>query len=174
MMIRKAASGEYEKVRGFYHSMIDAMAAAPKVYVAWKKDVYPSPELISGSIEKGEMYLALEGDEIAGAMVLNHDPGEGYAGVARQTEADDAEVMVIHALGVHPEHAGKGYAKALVREAVGIAGRTGMKAIRLDVLHGNLPAERLYTGLGFRSIEKVRMYYEDTGLTEFSLYEYVI
>ena len=31
--------------------------------------------------------------------------------------------------------------------------------------------EKLYEGFGFRKIQTLPMYYEDTGLTEFELYE---
>ena len=174
MMIRKAAPDEYDAVRNFYHSLIDAMAAGPEVYVGWKKDVYPSPELIAGSIGRGEMYLALEGEEICGAMVFNHDHNREYDEYEWPTEADDSEVMVIHALGVHPGHARRGYAGALVKKAIDVAHETGMKAIRLDVIEGNVPAERLYESFGFRYLTSIRMYYEDTGLTDFRLYEYTV
>ena len=46
-----------------------------------------------------------------------------------------------------------------------------MKAIKLDVLKGNVPAERLYESMGFRYVDTVRLFYEDTGLAEFRLYE---
>ena len=48
------------------------------------------------------------------------------------------------------------------------------KAIRLDVLKGNLPAEKLYTGLGFKYLHTLKMFYEDTGWTDYELYEYRI
>ena len=44
--------------------------------------------------------------------------------------------------------------------------------MRLDVLKGNLPAEKLYPGLGFEYIETRPMFYEDVGVMEFELYEY--
>ncbi len=50
----------------------------------------------------------------------------------------------------------------------------GMKAIRLDVLKGNLPAEKLYSGLGFRYLHTLNMFYEDTGWTDYELYEYTL
>ncbi len=49
-----------------------------------------------------------------------------------------------------------------------------MKAIRLDVLKGNLPAEKLYSGLGFRYLHTLNMFYEDTGWTDYELYEYTL
>ena len=88
--------------------------------------------------------------------------------------ADDSELLIIHTLGVHSDFNGKGYAKAMVQKAIDIARETGMKAIRLDVLGGNIPAERLYQGFGFQYMATLKMYYEDTGWTDFKLYEYVL
>ena len=173
MVIIRAAGDQYEAVRSFYHSLIDA-TAGPGALVGWKKDIYPSPGFLMGSIRRGEMYLAMEEDAIAGAMVLNQDCNEGYAGFQWRSGARDSEAMVIHALGVHPRYSGRGYAKALVREAVAVAAERGMKAIRLDVLEGNYPAEKLYLGLGFQYMGTVKMYYEDTGWKNFKLYEYPI
>jgi len=47
-----------------------------------------------------------------------------------------------------------------------------MAILRLDVLSGNLPAEKLYLGLGFYRVSGARMFYPDTGWTEFDLYEF--
>lgn len=170
MKIIKAETDRFETVRNFYHSMIDAMSGST-VYVGWQKDIYPSSEFLEDSIRKGELYLVLEDENITAAMVFNRDHNEGYNGIQWKTEANDNEVMVIHALGVHPAYYGRGYAKALVREAVIMARDRGMKAIRLEVLEGNLPAEKLYSSFGFRYTDTVQMYYEDTGWTNFKLYE---
>lgn len=43
-----------------------------------------------------------------------------------------------------------------------------------DVLGGNVPAERLYTGQGFARRGTVRMFYADTGWTDYGLYEYLL
>jgi len=55
---------------------------------------------------------------------------------------------------------------------IGLAKERGIKAIRLDVLEGNLPAEKTYTSVGFSFVETLQMFYEDTGWTNFKLYEY--
>ena len=41
----------------------------------------------------------------------------------------------------------------------------------LDVLEGNLPAKKLYESVGFQYIERMELFYEDTGLAGFWLYE---
>ena len=173
MTIINAAEDQYEAVRNFYHSLIDAMAGSA-AFVGWKKDIYPSPEFLKRAAARGEMYLVMEAEDIAAAMVLNRECNDGYAGFRWQSGARDSEAMVIHALGVHPRYSGRGYAKALVRRAFAVAAEHGMKAVRLDVLEGNYPAEKLYTGLGFRYMGTVKMYYEDTGWKDFMLYEYPI
>ena len=141
---------------------------------AGKKDIYPSPDFLRSSIENGSLYLCRDGARIAGAMVLNHEYNESYKNYRWQTAAEDSELLIIHALGVHPDYHGKGYAKAMVRKAIELAGETGMKAIRLDVLGGNFPAENLYRGFGFQYVATLQMYYEDTGWADFRLYEYVL
>ena len=97
---------------------------------------------------------------------------KGYAKAQWSIYAEPEEVAIIHILCVHPRHAGCGYAKQLLDWAISHAKRQGKKAIRLDVLQGNLPAERLYRGKGFQYIDTIRMFYEDTGWTDFGLYEY--
>lgn len=173
MEIVKASEKQYEAVRSFYHSLIDGMKDSP-YDIGWIKDIYPAPEFLMESIENGELYTCIEDNHIVGAMVLNHQCNEGYKKFQWQTEAAENEILVIHALGVHPVHSGKGYAKAMVKRVLEIAADMQQKAIRLDVLKGNVPADKLYTGLGFRYMDTLQMYYEDTGWTDYKLYEYVL
>lgn len=48
------------------------------------------------------------------------------------------------------------------------------KAVSLDILGTNTAAERLYTRCGFRFVQAKQMYYDDTGWTEYKLFEYII
>ncbi len=173
MNISKADIDSYETVRLFYHSLIDGLKE-DQCHVGWKKDVYPSPEFLRSSIDNGNLYLCCEGERIVGAMVLNHEYNESYEKFQWQTMVSDSELLIIHALGVHPDHHRKGYAKAMVQRAIDIAQKTGIKVMRLDVLDGNFPAEKLYLGFGFQYMATVQMYYEDTGWTDFKLYEYIL
>ena len=87
------------------------------------------------------------------------------------SDALRSEFMVIHMLGVHNDFAGRGVAKEMVRFAIETAKAAGMKAIRLDVLEGNVPAERLYASLGFIYVDTIKLFYEDTGRVDFKLFE---
>lgn len=171
LTIRLAEKHEFDAVRSFYHSLIDAMEQA-RYKPAWEKDVYPSNEALREAIDRGELFVGMVEEEISCAMVVNHAFNESYADARWPTAARPDEITVIHILGVHPDFSGRGLAKALVAKAIGLAEEAKQKAIRLDVLAGNIPAERLYAGQGFSYVDTIRMYYEDTGWTDFKLYEY--
>ena len=65
----------------------------------------------------------------------------------------------------------KGVGKLVVENILPIAGAENKKAARLDVLGACKAAERLYTSCGFRFAEAKEMFYEDTGWTEYKLFE---
>lgn len=85
--------------------------------------------------------------------------------------ADD-EAAVIHILAVSPDKQGAGIGSKMIQEAVQIARNNGMKAIRLDVLASNTPAQRLYERLGFAYQGKQHLYAENTEWTDFYFFEY--
>ena len=170
MQITKALPEEYPEVRKFYHSLIDAIQDA-QYRPMWQKDIYPAPEDLRSAIGEGTLFIGRCGERIAGAMVVNQKYNEEYRHAAWPSALDEGEFLVIHMLGVHSDFTGRGFAKQLVRYALDMAAETGFKAIRLDVLKGNLPANRLYESFGFSYIETMKMFYEDTGWMEFDLYE---
>lgn len=170
MDIHKAEAADYQTVRAFYHTLIDA-AGNVTDSVGWKKDIYPAPDFLEDSIRNGELFIGVEQGEIIAAMVLNHKGNDGYREFTWPTEAADSEVTVIHALGVHPAHTGKGHAKRMVRFAFEYARKHRQRVIRLDVLKGNAAAKGLYMAMGFACLHTLPMFYEDTGWTDFELYE---
>ena len=173
MYISKVTPEEYDSVRLFYHSMIDAMEGTT-YHPKWQKDIYPAPEELRRAIDAGEMYVGRMNGRLAAAMALNQRCNPEYKDVAWPEPLEQAEFMVIHMLGVHRDFAGQGLGKEMVRFAISRARASKMKAIRLDVLKGNVPAEKLYSGLGFKYVDTVELFYEDTGRVDFELYELLV
>lgn len=169
--IRLAKENEYEQVKAFYYSLIDAMQDA-EYTPGWKKGVYPSDAYLMDSICQNELFIMTEDAQIFSAMIVNHEYNESYEKAKWPTDAKPEEMTVIHALGVHPDFTGKGMAKEMVAKVISLARQQGQKVIRLDVLGGNIPAERLYVHMGFHYVDTILMYYEDTGWTDYKLYEY--
>lgn len=173
MQIVKAVSNDYPAVREFYYALTDEMEQA-EFTPGWIRDIYPTQEYLKDSIRKGELYIGRCGEEIAACMVVNHDYNEAYRQVKWSVEAEDSEVLMIHTLGVRRKFSGRGLAKQLVQEVIDMAENSGIRTIRLDVLKGNLPAEKVYLKMGFRYVDTLPMYYEDTGITDYKAFERLI
>ena len=60
----------------------------------------------------------------------------------------------------------------MVEEILQYASVNGKKAVRLDILGQNSVAEKLYTKSGIQFVQAKTMFYEDTGWTEFKMYEF--
>ena len=54
---------------------------------------------------------------------------------------------------------------------MGVAVRNGKKALRLDVLKLNLPAQKMFEKAGFIYRGEQRIYAENTGMMDFLYYE---
>lgn len=169
-MLRKARRDEFTAVRQFYWDLIDSMKDRTDT-VAWKKGIYPSDRFLKESCERGELYIL---NDYEACVILNSASNDGYKGIAWGVECRDEEVLIPHALAVRADLQGKGTGKTVVREILALAKSMGKKTVRLDLLCGNIAAERLYTGIGFRHVETKTMFYEDTGWTDFAMYEWIL
>ena len=171
LKVRVARQNEYETVKNFYYGLIDKMQNS-EYHPKWQKGIYPEDEYMRRAVEQGQMYLTECDGRIIGAMIINHNTTDGYERAHWSIKAEKDEVTVIHALGVMPDFGNRGVGKFMVGEVMKIAEQNGQKTVRLDVLAGNLPAEKLYKSMGFSFVERVKLFYEDTGLCSFDLYEY--
>ena len=109
MIFRKAEKEDFYKIRSLYWNLIDQEKDDPS-FSHWKKGIYPSDEMIQNSIEREELYVLADGDEIAACVIANDEKVEGYADAPWQIDSD--EVIVLHVLAVHPNHRGKGFASS--------------------------------------------------------------
>ena len=128
--------------------------------------------MIQASIDKGELYVLADGDEIATCVIANDEKVEGYADAPWQIDSD--EVIILHVLAVHPDYRGKGLARRLVENVIEQERKAGKKALRLDVIENNTTAEKLYQKLGFQYVQTNTLYYDVVGKMTFKLYELVL
>ena len=139
------------------------------------KGGFPSDEMVKNAIAEKDQFIGIEDGQIVAAYIMNHDCDEAYHTVRWLTDAEDKEMVVLHALRVLPEYGGRGYSKQLVQHAIDTARERGLKSIRLDCIEGNDIPQKMYMSFGFKYVDKVEITYVDIGVPrEFLLYEFVL
>ena len=113
MVFQKASPNEFDRIRGFYWALIDAMAA-DNDKIGWKKGIYPTDEFLRDSLERGTLYTLTHQQQLAACVIVNSDTNEGYAGVPWRVDCADSEVLIPHALAVSPALQGQGIGRAVV------------------------------------------------------------
>ena len=172
--MRLAQVHETDAVIAFYHKLIRENCNSP-YHPDWRIDIYPTNEQIAAYISRGEMYV-LDGDSTDGsyiaAFALSDEPVEGYDQVPWLLDIAWKDAVVVHLLCVDCSHQGRGIGRAVVRDLLSVCRDMGKRAVRLDVMTKNLPAQKLYTAAGFASVGEYTITYEDTGPLSFFMYEY--
>lgn len=160
---------DFPSIYNFYR---DVCAAQNETYcTCWNITIYPHEEDLKKHIEQQEMYLYHQGAELVAAMVLTDHETEEYRNATWKVQAADHEVYFLQLLAVHPKFRGKHFSDQMMQFMIEAAHRNNKKALRLAVVKGNLPAERLYQKTGFRYIAEYTIHYELTGKVVFYLYE---
>ena len=171
--MRQAVPEDLAAVTALYDGVIETFQAQTGNN-GWQKGVYPTEEHFRKAIQAGTLYVGeLEGDLAAG-MIITQGTDKSYGDAPWRVNAADEETAVIHTLGVSPDLAGRGVGLHMMRGAAELARKKGWRALRLDVLEDNVPAQRFYERAGFAYIETKKIWYESTGLASFLLYEYAV
>lgn len=174
LTFRRAEATDTAAAQQAYRLIIDHLAETAD-FPHWHTENHPTPEEVAGWIEAGELYLALDGGgKTAGVTVLNHDAVDAYQEAAWTIEAEPHEVLVVHALGVVPDHLGTGVSRFLVDATLQVARQQGCKAVRLDTYVENISARKLYERHSFTDLGCHTVAYEGTDLSQFHLFEYVL
>ena len=139
------------------------------------KGGFPSDEMVKNAIAEKDQFIGIEDGQIVAAYIMNHDCDEAYHTVRWLTDAEDKEMVVLHALRVLPEYGGRGYSKQLVQHAIDTARERGLKSIRLDCIEGNDIPQKMYMSFGFAYVDTVEITYADIGIPmKFLLYEFAL
>jgi ribosomal protein S18 acetylase RimI-like enzyme len=100
---------------------------------------------VENRAERGIVLVATDDGVIAGSVTLELDerisPGQ-----AEPLAPDEAHIRM---LGVTPEYRGRGIARRLVLECIGLARAHGKRVMTLDTDPLMIAAQQLYAGLGF-------------------------
>ena len=170
MECRKASREDLPSLWRFYEEVC-ASQLQSEFSPGWHIGIYPAPEDLMEHIKAGEMYLCTSDLRILAAAVLAGRDDPMYADAVWLSDARGKDAAVIHLFAVHPSQRRKGISDHLLDYLIASARAEGKRVLRLDVVTGNLPAERLYRKHGFLFAEERQVYYEDTGEIRVRLFE---
>lgn len=95
------------------------------------------------------------------ALVIVSDDAEGLTGCSVILTNRRTAVARLYSLAVAPRARRQGIAQALLRQAMASSAGIGAHLLRLETRSDNLPAQALFSRLGFRPFRRVADYYED-------------
>ena len=173
MLFKKANLEDFHMIKQFYWDLIDEMSDQNDK-IGWKKGIYLTDSFLQESLGREELFVLEKERQLYASVILNSACNEGYAGVPWSIACDVDEIFVPHALAVSPFRQGKGIGRYFMGEILKLAKAEKKKTVRLDILGTNTVAERLYTGCGFHFVQAKDLFYEDTGWTEYKMYERVL
>lgn len=173
MNLKQAVPDDFETVKNTYLDIIENTPGQAE-HAKWVWGQHPDDELVKDYIAKGELYFYMSGDKIAGIVVISLGEPEEYKTVDWGIKLAAGEATVLHLLALTPEFQGKGLSKEFLKACIDFSRDKGKKAVRLDTLVTNLPAQHMYKVNGFNYRGKQNLYACNTGMIDFLYYEYIL
>ena len=170
--LRKAEIGESEEILEFYQNIIHSIKGTefkPK----WSES-YPNLEFIEASIKNRELYVYTKDGRINASVVLNNRFEPKYENINWIINAKSQEIIIIHAFAVTSDFAGKGIGKEIFNNIKNNAIKNNKKTIRIDIINGNISAQKVFEKFGFKYVDTVEIFHDIVGLEKFHLYEYAL
>lgn len=149
MQFIKAEEKHIDAIEGIYSRIIDAQEQG-RLTVGWQRGVYPTRQTALDALKRGDLFVCVDGGQVAAAAIINRIQVPVYAEVGWLYHAEPDEVMVLHTLVVDPLRAGRGYGTAFVAYYESYAKNNGCPVLRMDTNEKNAAARRLYARLGYR------------------------
>lgn len=141
--IQRIAADQWQ---GYRRIRLAALADAPEAFASTYAESVAQPD----EFWRGRAARGADGDQVV-IFIAVHEPTGKWIGLGGGMRPGDPPADVdVTSVWVHPQHRGRGVAPALVRQILQWAGESGAVSAGLWVTIGNVPAGRLYDGLGFR------------------------
>lgn len=173
MELIRSRGDDLYRLADFYRYAI-ANTKDMAIHARWVYGLHPSDDIIRAYIGEGAMYHAERDGRIIAAAALTPCQGTEYHDAAWGSHLSDDEVAVIHILCVDPAVRRQGVASETVRALIAMAKAAGKRAVRLDAVGTNTPAQSLYDSLGFERRGVCTWFAVNTGMTEFRMFEMLL
>lgn len=157
MEIRLTQMSDLTQLKSVFRDITEEMTrVCGKIW----NDYYPC-ELFEDDIKRNEIYVLMDNDIVAAAIVLcRTNPAEEYI----EWEKADCPVLYVERLGVNVNYQHRGIAQKMLGFAESVAREINAEYLRLFVVDRNFPAIRLYEKCGFKKGGGIYEEYIDEGI----------
>lgn len=166
-MIRRAKISEIPDIITICRACAAHMIS--KGILQWNEH-YPSASVFEKDIERGELYILTNEEEIIGTIVLSIVIDDEYLPVKWLMQ--NSNNLYIHRLSVHPDQQGEGYAQKLMDFAENHAKKNNFSSIRLDTFSQNKRNQKFYEARGYKRLQDI--FYPKQSEHAFHCYELVL
>ena len=106
MLMHLVNTDNFETVKSKYIDVIENTPDMEK-YSRWIYGKHPTDESLKAYIDRGEMYVLTDGEEIAGVAAVALCQGDDYLNIIWEKDLPNDEVATVHLLAVCPDYRGK-------------------------------------------------------------------
>ena len=171
MEIIKCFVEEAEAVGTFYDETVKFMDDNGVNYPKWRYKIFPTTNYAVDAARAGDLFVCMDGEKILAAFVLCENPEGDYSKGNWSKNLAAGEYLVLHAFAVAPDYQRRGIGKNIIGYCMSYAVEKNYRALRLDIMPGNLPAKKLYEACGFKFVGAADLGREFSGVTQFCMYE---
>ena len=148
MKIRKAVETDLPQINEIY-SALHTEEEEGRATIGWKRGIYPVQDTAYAALQRGELFVLEDGDEVVASAIINQTQVPEYSICHWKYTAPAEKVMVLHTLVVAPRKKGYGYGTAFVSFYEQYAQEHDCPFLRMDTNAINLAARKLYARLGY-------------------------
>ncbi len=152
MVIRKALQQDLDGIEKIYN-LIHTGEENGDYIIGWARGVYPTRKTAEDSLNRGDLFVLEEENEIMAAAIINQQQVDVYEKADwKYKDASAEDVMVLHTLVVSPESTRRGYGRAFVKFYENYAKEQGCPYLRMDTNEKNTVARKMYAKLGYDEV----------------------
>ncbi len=144
--VRKAIITDVPQIM---HVIEDARRSLAKLDVDQWQGVYPSAAVFEDDIAKGECYVLICDDMLAGVATLQTHPDPDYACLIEGAWALDEPYTTIHRLAIHSDFQGRHLADIFLSYLVSVSLVYGFNNVRMDTHRHNKRMQHIAAKHGF-------------------------
>ncbi len=149
-MIVKAKKSDIEQIMKIMSVTVEEMKSYNNVQ--WDES-YPQAKDYMRDIEKGDLYVTKDGEEIMGFICVDYNQPEEY----RELEwSSDEKCMVVHRMAINSNYRRQGIGTKLMKFAENLALEKGVKYLKTDTYSVNEKMDALFKKCGFRIVGEIR------------------